>query len=156
MTDTFLYGGARATVALHERHLRAFLASWKRADAADLEIPAPPDDPDYVSRAVLLRHVLDCARGYLVWICEQLELPDPGIDPPPEADALATDPDAYLEHVLAGWQAPLTGVEPSRFYRPTYISRWNVEYCIDAMLEHAVMHPIRHAYQLDELLSARG
>jgi hypothetical protein len=24
--------------------------------------------------------------------------------------------------------------------------------CIDAMLEHAVMHPIRHAFQLEELM----
>ena len=28
-------------------------------------------------------------------------------------------------------------------------------YCIDAMLEHAVMHPIRHAFQLDELIKDR-
>jgi hypothetical protein len=27
-------------------------------------------------------------------------------------------------------------------------------YSIDAMLEHAVMHPIRHSYQLEELMAA--
>jgi hypothetical protein len=35
-------------------------------------------------------------------------------------------------------------------------SRWNVHYCIDAMLEHAVMHPIRHTFQLQELLAKAG
>ena len=38
------------------------------------------------------------------------------------------------------------------FMDKTYTSRWKVEYCIDAMLEHAVMHPIRHEFQLSNLL----
>jgi hypothetical protein len=33
-----------------------------------------------------------------------------------------------------------------------YPSRWGTEYCIDAMLEHAVMHPIRHEFQLRNLM----
>ena len=32
------------------------------------------------------------------------------------------------------------------------ITQWQTRYCIDSMLEHAVMHAIRHAFQLDELL----
>ena len=50
------------------------------------------------------------ARGYMTWMCEVLELPDPEIRIPPE---------------------------------PT------------ALLEHAVMHPIRHAFQLEELMHQR-
>jgi hypothetical protein len=34
----------------------------------------------------------------------------------------------------------------------TYTSRWGQEYTIGAMLEHAVMHPMRHAFHLDELM----
>jgi len=36
---------------------------------------------------------------------------------------------------------------------PAYPSRWGTPYSIDAMLEHAVMHPIRHAYQLEKLMA---
>jgi len=50
------------------------------------------------------------ARGYMTWMCEVLELPDPEIRIPPE---------------------------------PT------------ALLEHADMHPIRHAFQLEELMHQR-
>jgi hypothetical protein len=31
-----------------------------------------------------------------------------------------------------------------------------VTYTIDAMLEHAVMHPIRHTFQLEELVQRAG
>jgi hypothetical protein len=41
------------------------------------------------------------------------------------------------------------------FSKPVYSSRWGVNYCVDAMLEHAVMHPERHRFQLLELMGAR-
>jgi hypothetical protein len=28
--------------------------------------------------------------------------------------------------------------------------------CIESMLEHAVLHPMRHRFQLEELMEARG
>jgi hypothetical protein len=43
-----------------------------------------------------------------------------------------------------------------RLETPEYPSRWQTRYCIDAMLEHAVMHPIRHAFQLEELMRKRS
>jgi hypothetical protein len=51
------------------------------------------------------------------------------------------------------WATPLAQVDADRFERPEYESRWGTRYCIDAMLEHAVMHPIRHAFQLQSLMS---
>ena len=47
---------------------------------------------------------------------------------------------------------PLQEIEEKHFHSPCYQSRWGVDYCIDAMLEHAVMHPIRHVFQLEELM----
>ena len=37
---------------------------------------------------------------------------------------------------------------PGKRFNETYASAWGVDYCIDAMLEHAVMHPLRHTAQL--------
>jgi hypothetical protein len=54
-----------------------------------------------------------------------------------------------LEHVLERWRAPLID---DVLETPEYPSRWKPRYCIDSMLEHAVMHPIRHTFQLNELL----
>jgi hypothetical protein len=86
-------------------------------------------------------------------MCEVLELPDPEIRAAPEPTVLSQDPDSYMEHVLERWQTPLQNIADDRLETPEYPSRWQTRYCIDAMLEHAVMHPIRHAFQLEELMS---
>jgi len=46
----------------------------------------------------------------------------------------------------------LREVPNDKLETPEYPSQWQTRYCIDSMLEHAVMHPIRHAFQLEELL----
>ena len=60
-----------------------------------------------------------------------------------------------MEHVLERWRTPLQEVGDDRLETTEYPSRWQTRYCIDAMLEHAVMHPIRHAFQLEEFNEAR-
>jgi hypothetical protein len=148
---TFAYAGAAALVALHEQELRAFLPVWKRAHEQGLAMPAT-EDPSYASREELLRHVMRAARGYMTWICAQLELPDPGIEPTPEGADLAADPDRYMEHVLERWRAPLAAVPEERFEAESYMARWGSPFTIDGMLEHAVIHPLRHAHQLRRLM----
>jgi hypothetical protein len=62
----------------------------------------------------------------------------------------------YLEHVLERWRTgPLLEISDDQLETPEYPSLWQTRYSIDAMLEHAVMHPIRHAFQLDELIKGR-
>jgi hypothetical protein len=143
----------RALVILHDIQLRRFLATWKRARAASVVLPVTPD-PDYASLETLLRHVLGAARGYMTWMCEVLGLPDPQIRVAPDPVLLAAEADNYMEHVLDRWRAPLQHVADDRLERPEYQSRWQTRYCIDAMLEHAVMHPMRHTFQLEELMGA--
>jgi hypothetical protein len=58
-----------------------------------------------------------------------------------------------MEHVLGRWGAEaLREISDEQLETPEYPSRWRTRYCIDSMLEHAVMHPIRHAFQLEELI----
>ncbi|MBA2665560.1 MAG: hypothetical protein H0U69_00830 [Trueperaceae bacterium] len=153
LPDGYRYRGARALVILHERHMRHFLRIWHDADAADIALPETPDE-DYASRAALLRHVLRAAGRYLVWTSEQLGLPDPAIEEPPEAEAIAEGADAYLEHVLERWRTPLADVPEERFGDRTY-PVWGVSSTIEGVLEHAVVHPLRHTFQLEELLADR-
>jgi hypothetical protein len=141
----------RAMVLLHEEHLRRFVRTWRLALARSVSLP-PADDPAYASLGALGRHVLCAAGGYMIWMCEVLALPDPGIGSAPDAAAIVRDADNYLEHVLERWRAPLREVPDERLETPEYPSQWQTRYCIDSMLEHAVMHPIRHTFQLDELL----
>jgi uncharacterized damage-inducible protein DinB len=148
---TYRSRAVRALVLLHDEHLRRFLVVWKQARAVSVTLPKT-DDPDYASLDTLLHHVLRAARGYMTWMCEVLELPDPEIQVAPEPAVLSRDPESYMEHVLERWRTPLQDVGDDRLETPEYPSRWKTRYCIDAMLEHAVMHPIRHAFQLDELM----
>jgi hypothetical protein len=141
----------RAMVLLHEEHLRRFVHVWKLAVASSVSLP-PTDDPAYVSIEALGQHVLSAAGGYMIWMCEVLALPDPGIRHAPDTCAMVRDADDYTEHVLEQWRAPLREVANEALETPEYQSLWKTSYCIDSMLEHAVMHPIRHAFQLDELL----
>jgi hypothetical protein len=99
--------------------------------------------------------VLGAAGGYMVWTCEMLTLPDPGIRTAPDADAIVREAEDYLDHVPERWRAPLQDVSNEQLETPEFPSQWQTRYCIDAMLEHAVMHPIRHAFQLDELMKGR-
>jgi hypothetical protein len=151
---TYRSRAVRALVLLHEEHLRRFVLTWRRALATSVRLPAS-EDPAYASLGALGEHVLGAARHYMVWMCEGLGLPDPGIRPAPDATAIVHDAEEYMEHVLERWRAPLCDVGNERLETPDYPSQWQSRYCIDAMLEHAVMHPIRHAFQLEELMKAR-
>jgi len=147
----YSYRGARADVLLHEQYLKEFAHVWKRAYEEGVVLPES-EDPDYASLESLLRHVLWWARDYMMWIGEMLNLPDPAIRPVPEAASVRTELDSYMNHLFHRWRMPLKDIPKERFYDKLYKSRWNVLYCIDNMLEHAVMHPIRHRFQLMELL----
>lgn len=147
--------GARALVLLHEQHLRGCLEVWKQAKAAEIKLPET-DDENYQSLETLLKHILRSAGNYLVSICKNLELPDPEIKPVPEATIIEAEVDRYLEHVLGRWRLPLARV-PDEKLEPapeTYFP--GMPYWIDAMLEHAVMHPIRHEFQLKELIQKQS
>lgn len=149
-TGSFKYRGARAMVILHERHMREFLATWQEFVARGAALPTTTDS-DYASPQTLLRHVLRASRGYMTWMCEKLGLPDPAIDAPPEEADVEAKAGAYLEHLLERWRTPLVDVPEDRFGEE-HKARWGSTFCIDSMLEHAVMHPIRHTFQLSELM----
>src|SRR5580704_14205982 len=88
----------RALVLLHDEHVRRFLVAWNHAQAASVVLPKT-DGPAYGSLETLLHHVLGAARGYMTWMCEVLELPDPKIRMPPELPALPAEADSYMEPV---------------------------------------------------------
>lgn len=149
--DAYAARGARALVLLHEIHLRQCLSVWKQAKAADLKLP-PADAEPYRSLDHLLQHILGAAKQYMVTMCQLLDLPDPEVDPVPELAVVAAKADIYTEHLLERWRLPLATVPDERLEPPPELYIPGMPYWIDAMLEHAVMHPIRHEFQLKELL----
>ena len=150
----YAYGGARALVALHQQHLRAFLMVWRQAQQAGVVLP---EGGGYAYRSLetLLLHVLSAARAYLVWLCRNLQLGDPGLQRPPELDDVAGGADEYVEHLIERYAPPLRDVAADRFTDETYrFSR--AQTTAEGLLEHAVMHPIRHSFQLRNLMSQQA
>ncbi len=148
----YKYRGARASIVLHEVQLNKFIEVWKRAKSSGVSLPVV-DDPDYASYGALLEHVFRSARRYMMWACEQLDLPQPKIKPVPKSFEAEVEP--YALHLLEEWRVPLQSVPEKRFFDQEYASPWGVLYCVDAMLEHAVMHPTKHRFQLEELIGER-
>lgn len=149
--DNYTYRGARACVLLHEKYLREFVSIWKESKAKGLRL-LNSKDPDYASMEAILRHVLESAGNYMIWICKMLELPDPEIDKAPDVENIEVQAEKYLEHLISQWEKPLVNVTIKECYRPEYASRWKTKYCIEAMLEHAINHPIRHTFQMKEMM----
>ena len=147
----YKYNGAKALVALQEIHLRSFYKTWHQAKQVGVKLPET-DDPYYKSLDTLLYHLLRSSRGYMIWMCKQLNLPDPNIDEAPLPEIVVEKAETYLDYLTDKWKYPLKDVPPEMFEDKVYKSNWDVDYCIDAMLEHAVMHPIRHEFQLKNLI----
>jgi uncharacterized damage-inducible protein DinB len=144
----------RALALLHDQRMREFLPIWKEVDRKKVALPKS-ENPNYQSSGALLRHVLGAGRRFLVWTAESLKLPDPGVPEPPAAEQIGAEADRYMEAVLAAWGASLAGVEQAQLRDKRY--PWStLEMYVETLLEHAVVHPERHRFQLEELLGRRA
>ncbi len=83
---------------------------------------------------------------------QKLNLHEPKISIQPSVNEIEIAIDEYVAHLLERWEIPLVKVDEKDLVYSTYSSNLGTDYCIEAMLEHAVMHPIRHEFQLRQLL----
>jgi uncharacterized damage-inducible protein DinB len=144
------FKGAASLIDLHYKYMKKFLVTWREAKSKNIALPET-SDPYYESLDSLLFHVLNSSRGYINWICRNLKLPDPEIKAVPPVENIQLLADEYLEYLLEKWKHPLKDV-PELLFDQVFRSNWEVDYSIEAMLEHAVMHPVRHEYQLRNLI----
>jgi hypothetical protein len=144
------YPGAEALVELHENYLRSFLEEWRRAKSKGVSLPET-EDPAYRSLESLLRHVMLCASRYISWTAKALGLPPPEQPELPGEDEIEAAADHLLEDILEAWRMPLSHLPASVFDAGGHEAWWGTPYSVDAMLEHAVMHPLRHEWQLRKL-----
>ena len=152
MTE-FRSRAVRSMVELHEVELRRFLETWKRFKASGKPMPEADDDPDYESAERLVAHVQGAARSYMLWIREQLGTPVEGLERIREAERIVPRLEAFMEETLDGWRRHLVMVENEQL-ATQYTSRWGELFTIDQMLEHAIVHPMRHRIQLERILAA--
>lgn len=151
--QTFSSTAVRALVLMQERELRDFVSTWKAVMQEKVKLPCT-NDPDYASLDALLRHVLGASRFYVTWVCEKLELSDPGIDAVPDHELTTRAIEAFMPQLESRWRTALASVPSGALESAHWLAPWGAPFTADSMLEHAVMHPIRHRFQLSELLDA--
>jgi hypothetical protein len=65
---------------------------------------------------------------------------------------VASRPAAFMENILAAWTRNLAILTDEECAPQIYTSRWGEPYNVEQMLEHAVVHPMRHRIQLERIL----
>jgi hypothetical protein len=138
---------------LQMAEMRRLFLVWKKAKRLSVKLPATRD-PAYGSLDLLMRHPLRSCRGYLTWLCEVLDRPDPGVFDPPEPKDVAKKGEAYLNLLERKWRAHMAWM-PNEVLDSSVVhtSRWGAPMTVEAMFEHALVHPMRHRFQLEELIA---
>ena len=142
----------RSLVELHERELPAFVETWRRFVQSGKPMPEANGDAAYESRDHLVAHVQGSARGYLLWIWEVLESPIEGLPLTRDPRIVVPRLDAFMAETLDGWRRHLAPLVDEQLAPKQYFSRWGEPHTIEQMLEHAVVHPMRHRIQLERIL----
>jgi uncharacterized damage-inducible protein DinB len=142
----------RSLVELHEREMHSFLELWKRFVASGHPIPEAHGDESYESRERLLAHVLMAARGYLTRIGEWVERPVTDVDASKDPYEIAGRAPEFADQVLAAYRRHLTQVTTEELEPQVHRTRWGDLMSVENLLEHAVVHPMRHRIQLERIL----
>lgn len=152
---TFKSRGVRALVHLQMREMSQLFLVWKQARRVGVKLPKT-QDPAYQSLDLLMRHPLRSCRGYLTWLCEVLDRPDPGVPDPPAPERVAAEGPAYLKVLAKAWERHMAWMPSSVLDSFTaHTSRWGAPMTVEAMFEHALAHPMRHRFQLEELIARK-
>ena len=143
----------RSLLELHEAELRAFLATWRRYARAGLPMPEAHGDEDYESIDRLGTHVLRAARNFLVRITEWLGRPAADLDMSEDVADLAARADAFTESLIEAYRRHLASATDEEFEPQVHKTRLGRLMSVEMLLEHAVVHPMRHRVQLERILA---
>jgi hypothetical protein len=153
MTNDFRSRAVLSLAELHEKELRAFVPTWRRFVASGTPLPDGRGDPAYEDPDRLMAHVQACARSYLLWIWEVLERPIEGLPLVRDAGVIMPRLDEFMDETLDAWRAHLRPLQDDQLSPKQYLSRWDELQTIEQLLEHAVVHPMRHRIQLERLMA---
>ena len=143
----------RSLVELHEHELRSFLQVWQRFVEANLPMPEAHGDESYASRERLAGHVLIAARGYLTRIGEWVSRPVTDVDGSQDPLDIAARRSRFADDLLAAYRRHLAVVTVEELEPQNHRTRWGELMSVEMLLEHAVVHPMRHRIQLERILS---
>lgn len=153
-SQIFVSPAVKTLVRLHEKHLLLFFNTWQKCKSANLLLPKT-SDPDYNSMDTLLHHVINSSKNYLIWICKNVNIDYSNVSSEMFLNPNELYTQKFIDKLTLLWKNSLTKLTSSDMEK-VFISNWDVKYSIEAMLEHAAMHCIRHEYQLRNLLKLKS
>lgn len=142
----------RNLVELHDREVRAFLHTWTRFQASGKPMPEAHGDESYQSAEHLRAHVLRAARGYIIWMTEQIGRPISEVQRAQSLEEVMRDPDSFHLATHAAWEMHAPQFTDQEIEKPQYKTRFGDLLNLEQALEHAVVHPMRHRIQLQRIL----
>jgi len=138
---------------LHEAELHAFLATWRRYARAGLPMPEAHGDEAYASIDRLGTHVLKAARSYLVRTTEWLGRPAADLDMADDVADLTARADEFADALIEAYRRHLASATDEEMNAWVHKTRQGNPISIEMLLEHAVVHPMRHRVQLERILA---
>jgi uncharacterized damage-inducible protein DinB len=142
----------RSLVELHDREMRSFLEVWNRFVTADAPMPEAHGDESYENRDRLLGHVLMAARGYLTRIGEWVGRPVTDVDGSQDPYEIVGRATTFADDVLGAYRRHLAEISDQELEPQVHRTRWGELMSVENLLEHAVVHPMRHRIQLERIL----
>ena len=142
----------RSLVELHEREMQSFLEIWRRFVASDLPMPEAHGDESYENRERLAGHVLMAARGYLTRIGEWVGRPVSDVDGSQDPYEIVSRASEFADDVLSAYRRHLAEISNEELEQQIHRTRWGELMSVENLLEHAVVHPMRHRIQLERIL----
>ena len=132
------------------RELQNILKMLSEEDYERISNPSSPD-PDCLSVQTILSHTISSGFGYATYIRNALEIKTNRPDIPllPKADSI-TELDKMLAYTLETFEGRW---DISEYEMLTILvhTNWS-EYDIESMLEHAIVHILRHRRQIERLM----
>lgn len=153
-SQIFVSPAVKTLARLHEKHLLLFFNTWQKCKSTNLLLPKT-SDLDYNSMDTLLHHVINSSKNYLIWICKNVNIDYSNVSSEMFLNPNELYTQKFIDKLTLLWKNSLTKLTSSDMEK-VFISNWDVKYSIEAMLEHAVMHCIRHEYQLRNLLKLKS
>lgn len=117
----------------------------------------PSDDPDAESIARILWHVVVAGYGHVAYARELLQHEGP---PPPKVPRFE-DPETGVRALrqMLDWTAralptdhPNLAVDPQVIFDRRVRTSWGQTFDLETMLEHAIVHVLRHRRQIEKVL----
>ncbi len=152
---TYRPGAVGALMDEYERAAAEFSRLVGGLSDADYELVRDEQTQDAACRSIqtIVQHVIAAGYGYSLYIREALSIPAerPTNRPPfSRTDSLLRLAE-MMEHSVATlegrWQMSDAEMEAVRIH-----SRWGVVYDLEQMLEHAIVHILRHRRQIERFL----